>query len=425
MEIHPRDLTRNVPSSSAGAKNSSRTRLKAHSPRALPLALVSFARRWVAPTAVALITFELLIRSCIYGPHPKVSDPLWGRIPAPGTTWVDGNEGFGRTHWNRQGLRGRDLPHALDVPRILVLGDSFCEAAEVHDDQTFCAKLEREVSDRLQREVWVGNAGRRGLDAGDYLYYLPRYDRRIEPQLVVIAFTVNDFFLAERNVLAGRMGRLDFAAAVGHRVRYYPERESELDLLPGPLRRPASAMVGLSGLGPYTLFRMGDHFRRMGGLFRLNQPLPTATGEDQDQWGTSRRTQIATIPQMEEYFRQLLRRAHAPIACVYIHPFSPLLENRGHWEVGEERLREATAKLKIPFTATGDAFRSDFLQTGKPGNGFHRSVNGPGYGHLNADGHTVVAHTMAPMVERLIAAGFGLPRPQTVRLPMRAIAGGG
>src|SRR5690348_12754661 len=72
--------------------------------------LAGTARRWFGPTAIALILFELAIRLFVYSPRPQIFDPRVGSIPKPGSTWINGREGYGRMHWNRQGIRGHDLP---------------------------------------------------------------------------------------------------------------------------------------------------------------------------------------------------------------------------------------------------------------------------------------------------------------------------
>src|SRR6476661_3294729 len=94
---------------------------------AVPRGLAAVARRWIGPVAIALLLFEGLIRSAIYSPRPQVTDPILGPMPAPGSTWVNGREGFGRFRWSAQGVRGRDLPAAVGpkAPRVVVIGDSY------------------------------------------------------------------------------------------------------------------------------------------------------------------------------------------------------------------------------------------------------------------------------------------------------------
>src|SRR4051794_31814096 len=154
---------------------------------ALPRGLAVAARRWIGPAAISLLIFEGLIRTAIYSPRPQVTDPILGPMPAPGSTWTNGREGFGRFRWSAQGVRGRDLPLADDhkAPRVVVMGDSYTRAEEVPDSQTFCGLLEQQLACRLGREVWVGNCGRVANDAADYLYHLPDYERKFHPDLIL------------------------------------------------------------------------------------------------------------------------------------------------------------------------------------------------------------------------------------------------
>src|SRR3712207_6767063 len=58
--------------------------------------LFRLLRQWTGPVALTLVVFELVVRNFILSPRPSVRDPVLGRVPAPGTTWIDGREGWGR-----------------------------------------------------------------------------------------------------------------------------------------------------------------------------------------------------------------------------------------------------------------------------------------------------------------------------------------
>src|SRR2546425_1880423 len=189
-------------------------------------------RRWAGPLALALVLFEGMVTIFIYSPRPKIYDRQLGYVPAPGSTWVNGREGLGHIHWSRQGIRGRDLPAAGvgRVHRIVVMGDSFCEAEGVNDNQTYCARLESGLSGRLHQDVWVGNCGRPELDAGDYLYYLPTFEKRFHPELIVITYNLSDFRVSN-HLISGITARFDPAAAFGHGLIVQPLSESKEDAL--------------------------------------------------------------------------------------------------------------------------------------------------------------------------------------------------
>jgi hypothetical protein len=356
-------------------------------------------RRWAGPIALALVLFEGGVRAFIYSPRPQVYDRQLGDMPAPGSTWVNGREGLGHIHWNRQGIRGRDLPAAGAgrVNRIVVMGDSFCEAEGVNDNQTYCAKLEGELSRHLHQDVWVGNCGRPGLDAADYLYYLPAFEKKFHPKLIVITCNLSDFRVSN-HLIVGIIAQFDPAAAFGHGLIVQPLSESKEDALldkhvPGPVARLAHGLIDHSGLALYGGARLyAMHWRKW-----ANDKFITQVD------------QIATVEQMEQYFASMIAISKTPIACAFVAPWNPIWESNNHWDqITERRLKIATARLKIPFVDSGGAFRQYFARTGQPGNGFSNTIEGPGIGHLNAEGHRIVAETMAPTLARLLAKRSGL-----------------
>ena len=358
-------------------------------------------RRWAGPSAIALVLFEGMVRTFIYSPRPQVYDRHLGEVPAPGSTWVNGREGLGHIHWNQQGIRGRDLPAAGagKVHRIVVMGDSFTEAEGVNDNQTYCARLEDRLSQRLRQDVWVGNCGRPALDAADYLYYLPAFEKRFHPELIVITYNLSDFRVS-KHLICGVTAQFDPAAAFGHGLIVQPLSQSKEDALldknaPRPVARLAHGLIDHSGLALYGAARLyAMHWRKWAKDKFITQV-----------------DQIATVEQMERYFASMIAISKTPIACAYVAPRNPISESNNHWDqITERRLMIATARLKIPYVDSSGAFRQYFARTGQPANGFSNTVEGPGIGHLNAEGHRVVAETMAPAIERLLAERWGLHR---------------
>jgi lysophospholipase L1-like esterase len=124
---------------------------------------------------------------------------------------------------------------------------------------------------------------------------------------------------------------------------------------------------------------------------------------------------------MVRYFQALVARSQTPVAITYLNFYSPVEPSDHHVE--EERIREAAARLAIPFIPTSDAFRTDWARTGRLVNGFHWSKTGPGTGHMNPLGHQIVAQALAPTLDALLADPSG---PRRLRLAQaRAVATAG
>ncbi|MBA5867361.1 MAG: hypothetical protein GDA67_11785 [Nitrospira sp. CR1.3] len=111
---------------------------------------------------------------------------------------VPGFEGFGPLNVpikiNANGFR--DGEHATEksseVVRILGLGDSFLFGWGVQADQVFLRQLERGLHERTGRRIETINAGVPGWGLNQYYVYLQRIGRQQSPDLVVLAYFVDD-----------------------------------------------------------------------------------------------------------------------------------------------------------------------------------------------------------------------------------------
>ncbi len=94
---------------------------------------------------------------------------------------------------NSLGLRGPELGRrGEDELRVLVLGDSMVAGFEVPYADTFVARLEPLLSERLGRRVKVINGGVRGYGTDQSLLFYRERGRALEPDAVVLFFSQND-----------------------------------------------------------------------------------------------------------------------------------------------------------------------------------------------------------------------------------------
>jgi len=126
-------------------------------------------------------------------PQPYAPDPYCGTRLRPGWEGWWRQEGQAYIRINGYGFRqgNRSPAKPPGTYRVAVLGDSFVEAFQVPDEQTFCAQLEH----RLQacrtwadRRVEVLNFGVSGYGTAQELLMLRHYVWQYEPDVVVLAF---------------------------------------------------------------------------------------------------------------------------------------------------------------------------------------------------------------------------------------------
>lgn len=167
--------------------------------------------------------------------HPlskaHVDYAAWYRPSAQfGHELVPGFEGFGPLNVpiriNEQGFR--DGEHAPDKPadvvRILGLGDSFVFGWGVPEDRTFLRRLERLLADRTGRRIETINTGVPGWGLNQYYIYLTSMERRLAPDLIVLAYFVDDLNGPLQDRLAPDLQYqqgLQYKGGVFHRSRLF------------------------------------------------------------------------------------------------------------------------------------------------------------------------------------------------------------
>ncbi len=129
--------------------------------------------------------------------------------PQPLGVWHEDRDGLA-LHWpglvtylpqfghvvsiNSVGMRDREhtVPKVDGTYRILILGDSFMEALQLPFEASFPRLLERELGATTRRPVEVVNASVSGWGTDDELMYLEKYGARWEPDLILVALTLNN-----------------------------------------------------------------------------------------------------------------------------------------------------------------------------------------------------------------------------------------
>jgi len=100
-----------------------------------------------------------------------------------------------RIRINNLGLRGRDLTERKPVNawRLLCLGDSYTFGDHVNDEDAYPARLEEEIRKlRPRTEAEVLNAGANGFGLLDEARFWSEKGRRLDPDVIILAFSPND-----------------------------------------------------------------------------------------------------------------------------------------------------------------------------------------------------------------------------------------
>jgi len=158
----------------------------------------------VAAALLALIAAEIGVRVL----RPQVDAPietpalLRGQFREPGVHPNRSGEFSVQVHVNRDRFVDREWAAPRPgVPRVVVIGDSFVEAAQVELDQGFGRVLESAMGEQRGAPVEVLSLGVPGAGTGTALALLDEYAPRLQPQLVVLGFLLSNDVLNNHPLL--------------------------------------------------------------------------------------------------------------------------------------------------------------------------------------------------------------------------------
>jgi lysophospholipase L1-like esterase len=321
-------------------------------------------RFWLHTAALVvamLVGFEVLCRIALgHLPQNRV-DPRYDSIPQPDEPVVESTEGFGRARTNELGHLDAAMPRVLPADGILVIGDSLTEGRQVALEDRFTDL----AGTTLARRVY--NVGHTGWSPLNAIAFLRAERATFSPATVIVQVSGNDLedmVAARRPHLVERNGSFDFVlpdrdkkgfAKTINRVKNFASRSA----LAGELISSALTMFGQGDGGP--------------GETTCEAPKPLA---------------IRALP----WVIGELRAAHPDVRLLYL----PLLDYHADCtdRCSDARVvfERAARDANVPFIDTTSALCERFRNTRQPMHGFWNSI--PGTGHLNADGHRVVAETL-------------------------------
>ena len=152
----------------------------------------------------------------------RVTPPLLCNDPKVGTTFIP--EFSGRVyvpegkrevflHFNSEGMRGGDVPHAKPpgVRRVAVIGDSMIAAIATDEEQTLVRRLEERLNNAATGTTYeVLNFGMSGSSTGQELVLYRQVVRNYQPDVVVCAFCVMNDLGDNCTRLTSNRGRIYF-----------------------------------------------------------------------------------------------------------------------------------------------------------------------------------------------------------------------
>jgi len=389
--------------------------------------IVSNAALVSASLLVGLLLVEIVLRVAQINTLSNIRVvPGQGVTRVPNASYVWKKEGSSRGRFNSHGFRDveRTWETAPGTFRIAVFGDSYTDALQVPQEQTYASVLERELNRRASGVRFeVLNLGQSGFGTTDEYVRWLHFGLRYAPDLVLVAFYPGNDFRNNSSVLntenlacyflpdpAGGEPHLDcsrvesYLAARGpvhrswqwlKRRSYFASLVSERLYLLGRQRADRARTTDASSppsTGPKAL----DPFSDLN-VYLDDPPRPWRDAIDLTGWVLGKfaddvrtrgeRIALVTVSSSEQIDPAVGKLAQEQSSA-------PLDFDRA-----ERLVTAAAAEHEIPTLNLGPIFRAEYARTGTllHGSGDHN------HGHWNADGHSLAAREIASF---LVAQGL-------------------
>ncbi len=332
---------------------------------------------------IAIAGGELFARMLLTSPSTQLFDPAIGYVNAPHSELFQAREGVQTLRLNNLGLNGPDLgPPAPGRQRVLFLGDSITFAAQVPQDRNFVSL----VGQRLPGVETV-NGGRDALGPQNWSALLDRLEPSVRPDLIVLMISRGDAFdLRDAHIIIER-------DANGRPVGVSRPRSTRdaLQEALGPLIRHSALATFLvrRANAEWTALKTGDSWTGL--AIRGGEPAGggrNSGAETIDRAAIER--QIVDILEIVKRERRVVMIAMP--AWQYRADRKVELEPRSKIEA--QLFANVARRADIPFLDVGPALAAAYRHDGRPLTGFANSRLGEG--HLNEEGHRVVAAAIAP-----------------------------
>ncbi|HLJ55425.1 MAG TPA: SGNH/GDSL hydrolase family protein [Chthonomonadaceae bacterium] len=324
--------------------------------------------------------WEVILECTVVRMPGAQTHPILGRLSGAGLL-VHGTEGFSVTHVNTLGMRNCEIrPKSAAVTRVLVLGDSFTEAYQVGDAQTYCARAGAALRSRFGPGVEIVNGGRSGASPAYYLHLAEFYRRAVQPDSVVIQLDQGDF--------TSELMDTGKPFAVVRNASGFGTVKNDAVVSENPFTRLFPRLTMITSIS--TLRVASEKIAAM--RVRSARAADDAAGSSASLTPVGRAALVWTIAE--------LQRRYPRLALVYLPSINYSQPEAPPSEV-EALLARAAAHNGVPFVNMRSDFIATFQRTHQPACGFNNSQ--PGYGHINALGHALVAARVTELAAARLA----------------------
>jgi hypothetical protein len=371
---------------------------------------------------IGLVAVEIVLR--LLGPRlPLVHSltsiatfqtyhPVYGFFHRPGASgWIETPEFTSYVSFNSRGLRDREIEPAKPAGgyRVLVLGDSFVEGAQVPVEDTVSRRLEPLLASVAPgRPVEAINAGNAGFGTAQELLFLEHEGASYQPDVVVLVYFV-DNDLPDNGYRVARERKLDTT----RRPFFVPDGKGGIELMPGAAPPPDRLAAVRPLLRRSVTYNLAENFllwheAREQEQAQIGKNRPTYLPEPPREWEEAWWVTEQLLGRVRETARGQGSELMVVAAPAYYQvddgAWERLIENTSDYN----RYRQDAPNGRLAQIAERQDLRFlDLLPAVRQAQAGGARLYFPADGHWTSDGHAFAARQIA---EYLAASGLA-PRP--------------
>jgi hypothetical protein len=372
---------------------------------------------------IGLLAIEVVLR--LLGPRLPVVNgltsiatfqtyhPVYGFFHRPGAGgWIETPEFTSYVSFNSHGLREREIQPERGPTnyRVLVLGDSFVEGAQVPAESTITRQLETLFQDRWPRHYpEVINAGNAGFGTAQELLYWEHEGVTYQPDIVVLVYFV-DNDLPDNGYRVARERKLDTT----RRPFFVPDGKGGIELRPGAAPPPDSLAGVRPALRRSVTYNLLENFllwheAREQEQAQIGKNRPTYQVDPPAEWDEA----LWVTEQILARLQSSVRASGAELMVVAAPSFFQVDDDAWRWLVGgvtrdRDRYEPDVPNRRLAEIAQRQGLRYlDLLPVIREAQQSGARLYFPADGHWTAEGHAFAARQF---FDYLVLSGH-TPRP--------------
>lgn len=294
----------------------------------------------------------------------------------PDQRFCQRTEGWAVTQIGKHGILGTADIETIQDPIVAFWGDSYVEALHVPDEAKMAAQFTRACRARTRRPLVGVNIGYSGRNVADYYSLIPAYER-VAPSIVCHVIVVGHFEDILPDRFDGRSNR-------------FVSRPQPAFVHHGWKPRWQKIKGALDSLNLQFVWRLAVDLTELSVRLRPG-PVPAPGNEDVRPDGD-----LGLQEAWSFLITAMRQRTDRPLLFVYLADVPKIENGRVRLDNPEQRRTELFGDLcrrhGVGFIDMTEDFVRLYKTKGKLARGFANGI--PGRGHINADGHRLVAEAV-------------------------------